>query len=176
MNRVLVELNNDQKTQKIYLIHIYNLLTNLSGYSRGAYESALEGLYHDFYFLELINNEWGSDFISEPTREFGKLFHHSWRQYVNAVSYGYSFWVYYDENWYKLLNEKFIPFMKLLDLDLTNNRVNSDLTNEYELSRKKFDFKVHRDKRPDEEYLLSTIENLCRLLLKNKIIERPYLG
>jgi hypothetical protein len=110
MEKNIKELSENFEHTKIYLIHIFNILNSFTRYTNtGAYESGIQGLENDFYFKELISGQWGLQYISDNTRYKCMMFYDMWRSYRESKLYGDSFFVYFDSEWYDLMETFLMP-------------------------------------------------------------------
>lgn len=164
MNKSIIELSGDAKHTRIYIIHIFNILNSLTSYKNiGAYETGLKALYDDFYFEELIKGNWGRDYLSDQTVRNCFNFHQLWEAYRNSNNYGDSFFVYFDPEWYDLLENYLVPVLQSMHEDLIRNNILEDLTSGNLLKKDPIS-EVDRDSRPNDQDLLWRISNLYELL------------
>lgn len=167
------DLINNYKFTKIYLIHVFNLLCSITLYKdRGTYTSAIEGLYNDFYFKELIEGKWAVNIISDKSRDLCKSFHNEYVNYLELKSYTSDLFVYYDIKWYNILQEHLSPALRSLEEDLLKNDINNDLSNGFLLERETFSNVIEVAVRPTDEDLLWKVNILYELLLDRGIIEK----
>lgn len=178
MNEEIIRsLENDDKYTKIYLINIFNFLSTLKEYENlGSNADIIEGLYQEFFFKELLDNKWGKKYIAEDTRLLGLAFHISWKRYIYDKPFGEDIFAYFDKDWYEIIINKLIPFIRALNRDLDENDILEDITEGSTLKRIQFSGIVNFDKRPPDADILLKAENLYRLLLEKKIIQKPYMG
>ncbi len=173
--RFITDLNNSIEQTWAYLVHTHSGLLGLCFYENiGSYESSIESLFQDFYFHELLNNEWG-DCLSDKTRESLNVFYASWWEYIKNTSYGESCFVFYDVRYQEIIRTKLIPAINLLEDDLDELERNNDFVLK-PLKRKPIIEIFQPENRPNNEDLLWRVSNLYSLLLKHDIIDSKVPG
>ncbi len=175
---IITSLSKSEKNMKVYLIHIFNYLCNIRDYNydAGYYAKTIEGLYQDFYFKELIDNQWGYEYLTEETRRLCLLFHIEWKKYVYEKPYGGSYFVYFDHEWYNLVEEKLMPGLESLDKDLKYHNIEIIKFEDHFVQRNKFSSEIDLTKRPSDNDIIRDISFLHKLLLTKGIIQKPYMG
>lgn len=134
-----------------------------------------QGLYQDFYFKELIDGVWGEKYVSLSTRELLHRFHVEWKKYVNATTYGDSFFVFFDSQYRDLVERTLIPALISLESDF---KINDVIDEKYESVNKFIPIgeKYNPQVLPDESTILRLIDMIYKELLWNKKITKPYMG